>query len=197
MTGSGGQPVTPREGAATRQRIIEATIGSVARDGAAASSMSVIAAATGVSKALLHYHYADRARLLAEVVSQLGERLAARERSALDGVSGRKAIDGLWRWLDGELARGELRVLLELSLVRDPLVHAAAMAVASARHASAARTTTALLALLGLEPRVPVELLADASVAFADGLVLGRMVTKADPRAAFDVFWLAMLGLAE
>lgn len=197
MTGSGGQPATPREGAATRQRIIEATIGSVARDGAAASSMSVIAAATGVSKALLHYHYADRARLLAEVVSQLGDRLAARERSALDGVSGRKAIDGLWRWLDAELARGELRVLLELSLVRDPLVHAAAMAVASARHASAARTTTALLALLGLEPRVPVELLADASVAFADGLVLGRMVTKADPRAAFDVFWLAMLGLAE
>lgn len=197
MTGSGGQPATPREGAATRQRIIEATIGSVARDGAAASSMSVIAAATGVSKALLHYHYADRARLLAEVVSQLGERLAARERSALDGVSGRKAIDGLWRWLDAELARGELRVLLELSLVRDPLVHAAAMAGASARHASAARTTTALLALLGLEPRVPVELLADASVAFADGLVLGRMVTKADPRAAFDVFWLAMLGLAE
>ena len=197
MTGSGGQPATPREGAATRQRIIGATIGSVARDGAAASSMSVIAAATGVSKALLHYHYADRARLLAEVVSQLGERLAARERSALDGVSGRKAIDGLWRWLDAELARGELRVLLELSLVRDPLVHAAAMAVASARHASAARTTTALLALLGLEPRVPVELLADASVAFADGLVLGRMVIRADPRVAFDVFWLAMLGLAE
>lgn len=187
----------PREGAATRQRIVEATIRCVARDGAAESSMAVIAAAAGVSKALLHYHYSDRARLLSEVVTQLGERLAARERSALEGVGGRKAIDGLWRWMDGELARGELRVLLELSLVRDPLVHAAAMTVAESRRASATRTTTALLALLGLEPRVPVELLADASVAFTDGLVLGRMVTRADPRVAFDVFWLAMLGLAE
>lgn len=193
----GGQPVPPREGIATRQRIIDATIGCVARDGAAESSMSVIAAATGVSKALLHYHYSDRARLLAAVVTQLGERLAARERSALESVSGRKAIDGLWRWLDGELARGELRVLLELSLVRDPLVHAAAMAVAESRRTSATRTTAALLALLGLQPRVPVELLADASVAFADGLVLGRMVTGADPRVTFDVFWLAMLGLAD
>lgn len=197
MTASGGPTASPREGPATRQRIIEATIGCVARDGAAGSSMSVIAEATGVSKALLHYHYSDRARLLAEVVRQLGERLVARERAALDAVSGREAIDALWRWLDGELARGELRVLLELSLVRDPLVHAAAMTIASARHATAARTTDALLVLLGLEPRVPVELLAHASVAFADGLVLGRMVTTSDPRSAFDVFWLAMLGLAE
>lgn len=197
MSESDGQPASSRDGAATRQRIVEATIGCVARDGAAESSMAVIAAAAGVSKALLHYHYSDRARLLAEVVTQLGERLAAREHTALDGVSGRRAVDALWRWLDGELARGELRVLMELSLVRDPLVHAAAMAVAESRRASATRTMAALLALLGLEPRVPVELLANASVAFADGLVLGRMVTRGDPRVAFDVFWLAMLGLAD
>jgi AcrR family transcriptional regulator len=186
-----------RDGAATRQRIIEATIGCVARDGAAESSMAVIAAAARVSKALLHYHYADRARLLAEVVTQLAERLAARERTALDGVSGRKAVDGLWRWLNGELARGELRVLLELSLVRDPLVHAAAMRAAESRRASASRTTATLLSLLGLEPRVPAELLGAASVAFTDGLVFGGMVTTANRRVAFDVFWLALLGLAE
>jgi len=197
VTVSGGEPASTREGASTRQRIVEATIGCVARDGAAGSSMGAIAAATGVSKALLHYHYSDRGRLLVEVVTQLGERLAVRERSALEGVTGRKAIDGLWWWLDGELARGELRVLLELSLVRDPVVHAAAMAVAASRHASAAGTTAALLALLELEPRVPVALIADASVALADGLVLGRMVTAADPRVSFDVFWLAMLGLAD
>jgi len=159
--------------------------------------MAVIAAAAGVSKALLHYHYADRARLLAEVVTQLGERLATRERTALYGVSGRKAVDALWRWLDGELARGELRVVLELSLVRDPLVHAAAMSVAEVRRVSASRTTAELLSLLGLEPRVPAELLGAASVAFTDGLVLGGMVTTADRRVAFDVFWLALLGLAQ
>jgi len=191
-------PSSPeRDRRTTRQRIIEAAILCVARDGAAESSMAVIASAAGVSKALLHYHYSDRARLLTEVVTQLGTRLTSRARSALDGVDGRRAIDALWRWQADELARGELRVLLELSLVRDPQVHAASVAMAAARRQAAADTMAALLARLALAPRVPVALLAEASVAFADGLVLGRLVTSGDARVTFDVFWLAMLGLAE
>jgi NhaP-type Na+/H+ or K+/H+ antiporter len=42
---------------------------------------------------------------------------------------------------------------------------------------------------------VPAELLGEASVAFVDGLALGAVVSATDPRVAFDVFWLAMLGL--
>ncbi|HEX5970915.1 MAG TPA: TetR/AcrR family transcriptional regulator [Gemmatimonadaceae bacterium] len=186
-----------RDGSATRQRIIDATIECVARAGATEASMATIAAAAGVSKALLHYHHADRARLLAEVVAQLGERLAARERSALAGADGSKAIDALWRWLEGELARGELRVLLELSSIREPLVHDAAAAVAEARRIAAGRTTADLLRRLGLEPRVPAALLGEASVAFMNGLAIAGPVPGGDPRVAFDVFWLAMLGLAE
>jgi AcrR family transcriptional regulator len=196
VTASHGQPVA-HEPLPTRERIIEATISCVARDGAAETSMSVIAAGAGVSKALLHYHYSDRARLLAEVVAQVGERLAARERLALQGADGRRAMDALWRWLERELARGELRALLELSLVRDPLVHEAAIGVAAQRRVDATRTATTLLAQLGLEPRVPAELLGEASVAFVDGLVMSGLVATRAPRAAFDVFWLAMLGLAE
>lgn len=158
--------------------------------------MATIAAAAGVSKALLHYHYSDRARLLAEVVTQLGERLARRERTALDGADGRRVVDALWRWMERELARGELRALLELSLVRDPLVHEAAAAVAVGRRSAAGRTTADVLRRLALTPRVPAELLGEASVAFVDGLALGAVVSATDPRVAFDVFWLAMLGLA-
>ena len=159
--------------------------------------MAAIAAAAGVSKALLHYHYSDRARLLAEVVTQLGERLAARSARALDGADGSRAVDALWRWVEGELARGELRALLELSLVRDPLVHEAATAVAGSRRQAAGRMTADLLARLGLVPRVPAELLGEASVAFVDGLVIGGLVGAEDPRVAFDVFWLAAIGLGE
>lgn len=159
--------------------------------------MATIAAQAGVSKALLHYHYSDRARLLAEVVAQLGERLAARERTALAGADGSKAVDALWRWLDDELARGELRVLLELSLIREPLVHDAAAAVANARRLTAGGTTADLMRRLGLAPRVPAELLGEASVAFVNGLAVAGPVAGGDPRVAFDVFWLAMLGLAE
>ena len=185
------------ERTAARLRIIEAAIGCVARDGAAEASMAAIAAAAGVSKALLHYHYSDRGRLLTEVVVQLGERLAARERAALDGVDGRRAVDALWRWVDGELARGELRALLELSLVRNPLVHAAATRVAHARRAEAGRTTDALLTRLGLTSRVPSPILGEASVTFLDGLALRGLTAATDARVAFDVFWLAMLGVGE
>jgi AcrR family transcriptional regulator len=192
-----GEPRSARDGSTTRQRIIDATIDCVARAGAIGASMATIAAQAGVSKALLHYHYSDRARLLAEVVTQLGERLAAREQSALAGADGSKAVDALWRWLENELARGELRVLLELSLIREPLVHDAAATVADARRLTAGRTTAELMRRLGLEPRVPAELLGEASVAFTNGLTVAGPVSRGDPRVAFDVFWLAMLGLAE
>jgi AcrR family transcriptional regulator len=197
VTAPRGSPRFARDGSTTRQRIIDATIDCVARDGATEASMATIAAEAGVSKALLHYHYSDRARLLAEVVMQLGDRLAAREREAFTGADGSKAVDALWRWLESELALGELRVLLELSLIREPLVHDAAETVADARRIAAGRMTAGLLRRLGLEPRVPAELLAEASVAFMNGLAVAGPVRGSDPRVAFDVFWLAMLGLAE
>lgn len=197
MTAPHGQPATAREGRATRQRIIDATVQCVARHGVTDASMAAIAAAAGVSKALLHYHYSDRARLLAEVVMQLGERLAAREGAALEGADGSKVVDALWRWLERELLLGELRALLELSLLREPLVQDAARAVADARRRAAGGTAAALMARLDLVPRVPPELLGEASMAFADGLAIRGEVSGTDPRVAFDVFWLAMLGLAE
>ena len=186
-----------RDGNAARERIVQATIDCVARQGATEASMAAIAAAAGVSKALLHYHFSDRARLLAAVVRQLGERLARRERTSLDGADGSRAVHALLRWMEGELARGELRVLLELSLVREPLVREAATAVAEARRVGSGRATADLLSRLGLEPRVPADLLGEASMAFVDGLAVGGVVSSSDPRVAFDVFWLAILGLAE
>ena len=178
-----------------RVRIVDAGVRCLAHTGVAGASMAAIAVEAGVSKALLHYHYSDRARLLAEVVTQLGERLARRERVALDGADGSRVVDALWRWMERELARGDLRALLELSLVRDPVVHEASAAVAEARRSAAGRTTADVMRQLALTPRVPAELLGEASVAFVDGLALGAVVSATDPRVAFDVFWLAMLGL--
>ena len=44
----------------------------IAREGVAGASMAAIALEAGVSKALLHYHYHDRATLLAEIVERIG-----------------------------------------------------------------------------------------------------------------------------
>lgn len=157
--------------------------------------MATIASAAGVSKALLHYHYADRASLLAEVVAQLVRRIVSRERAAMDAANGSGAVDALWSWLDGELARGELRALLELGMLREPEVHAACAKAALLRRRAASETVERFFAGLGLVPRMSAELLGGASVAFVDGLAIDT--GRHDPRASFDVFCLALLSLAE
>ena len=181
--------------APARERIRDGAARAVIAHGPAAS-MAQIAEGCGVSKALLHYHYTDRAHLLAEVVARLGARLVARERAALGAAPAGTALDALWQWVRAELARGELRALLELGTLRDESVREAAMQAAAARRASAAATASTLFAQLGLVPRMPPALLGDASTAFMDGLALDQD-DRRDPRVSFDVFWLAMLSLAE
>jgi hypothetical protein len=44
---------------------------------------------------------------------------------------------------------------------------------------------------------MPPALLADASVAFIDGLAVGTTTATRDSRVSFDLFWLALLSLAE
>jgi AcrR family transcriptional regulator len=193
--------MTERTPASTgaRARILEGAIRVIAREGVGAS-MADIAAESGVSKALLHYHYADRAHLLAEVVALLASRLGSRERAAMSATSATSAVNALWRCVETELRLGELRVLLELATLHDRDVRANCEAAAEARRTSASHTVARLFASLGLTPRVPPTLLADASVAFLDGLALdaGRGGGGSrDPRVSFDIFWLAMLSLAE
>jgi AcrR family transcriptional regulator len=189
-------PSAVRAGQSARNRIIDAAIRVLVRDGTEAS-MAAIASAAEVSKALLHYHYADRASLLAEVVSQLARRIVTRERSAIDVARGSGAVDALWSWLEGELAGGELRTLLELGMHRDPKVRSACAEAALARHRAAEDTVERLFAGLGLAPRMPAELLSGASIAFFDGLAVDTNTSRRDPRASFDIFWLALLSLAE
>jgi AcrR family transcriptional regulator len=188
---------TPRAGVAARARIVEAAVRCLVRGGVAGATMAAIAAEGGVSKALLHYHYADRERLLAEVVTQLGRRTIGRERAAMDAAIGSGAVDALWEWLAGELSRGELRALLELAMQHEPGVRRAADAVALARGRAATQTVERLFADLGLTPRMPAALLGDASMAFVDGLAIGAPSPGRDPRVSFDLFWLALLSLAE
>jgi AcrR family transcriptional regulator len=187
----------PRAGAAARARIVDAAVQSLVHDGVTNASMAVIAAAGGVSKALLHYHYADRAHLLAEVATELGRRVVARERAAIDAARGSGAVDAHWEWLAGELHRGELRALLELSVEREAEVRVAVEAATLARSRAAAQTVAQLFDGLGLTPRMPPALLAGAVLAFIDGLAIGPSSPARDPRASFDLFWLALLSLAE
>jgi AcrR family transcriptional regulator len=158
--------------------------------------MAAIAQEAEVSKALLHYHFADRAQLLAEMVTLIGRRLITREQGALERDEVSAPVDVLWRWLEVELERGELRGLIALSALRDAKVREAVEEVSTARRASATATVEYVFARLGLTTRVPLTLIADAIVAFLDGLALDSESDR-DSRVSFDVFWLGILSLGD
>jgi AcrR family transcriptional regulator len=179
-------------------RILEATSACIVKKGAADVSLQDVAEEAGVSKALIHYHFHDKGELLARLVEWLRAGLVARQSTALSGVSASAALDALWQWLSDELERGDLRALLDLSLVQGDAVQAAVRATASARRDAAATVTTELFEALGLRPRVPTSLIADTFIAFVDGLALDRVVEpERNARISFDVFWLATLGLTD
>lgn len=167
------------------------------RDGLDGASMAAIAAEAGVSKALLHYHFTDRAHLLAEMAQVLGRRLAARERTFFARSEEMAAIDALWQWLTGELTRGELRALLLLGTLKDETVEVVITAAHQVRRNSAATTVEHLFARLGLTPRVAVTLVAEAAMTFNEGLALRGQLDRATARTSFDVFWLAILSLGD
>ena len=161
-------------------------------------NLQEVAEAAAVSKGLIHYHYHDRDTLLTRLVEALVADVVRRQQAALAASTPATAVDDLWTWLRGELRRGHLRVLQELTQEPGALVRGAVHAAAGQRRAATAATLDRLFALLALRPRIPPPLLADVVVAFEDGLVLGAAVQpEQDPRVAFDVFWLGVLGLVE
>jgi len=188
------------------ERILQATARRVASGGAAALALSEIARDAGVSKALIHYHFSDKETLLSRLIDHLARGMVEREREALrrfEHEHNPLAVDALWGWLEGELERHSINVLLELDAYRGSAVQAAARAAAEARQTAAQDTIERLFKILELRPRIEPALLATVYVAFIDGLAIRRGLVGGEdraptsPRVAFDVFWLAMLSLAE
>jgi AcrR family transcriptional regulator len=189
----------------TTDRILAAAKRQIASGGAASLSMADIAGEANVSKALILYHFRDKDTLLSRLVEQLADSIVVRERAALAPYEGQHnplAVDALWEWLGGELRRGDIRALLELDSCRGALVQDAARRAAQLRRATSKDTVERLFGILDLQPRIEPDLLAGVFVAFVDGLAIDSSFTAggesaARARVTFDVFWLAMLSLAQ
>ena len=180
------------------ERILKAAATRLAISGASALTMQEVAEEAGVSKGLIHYHFHDKDTLLSRLVQWITEGLVRREQHALSASTPHGAIDDLWRWLEAELERGHVRALVELAGWRAGDVSDAAAEAMRVRRMASTASAERLFALLALRPRVPPVLLGDLLVTFIDGLAsVPAGVGGADARAAFDVLWLALLGLAE
>ena len=179
-------------------RILHAAADLLAERGVARFNLQDVAESAAVSKGLIHYHYHDKDTLLTRLVESLAAGVVSRQAASLEGAEPATAVDALWTWLRGELRRGHLRVLQELAQEPGPLVRNAIHSAAHQRRVGATSTLDNLFSRLGLRARVPTSMLAEAVVAFEDGLVLNAAIQpEQDPRVVFDVFWLAVLGLAE
>ena len=182
----------------TPVRILHAAAERVVADGAANLSMQGVADLAGVSKGLIHYHFHDKETLLTRLIEWMTRESTAREQAALARSTPTTAVDDLWTWVTGELARGHIRVLIDLSQERGPLIAEAVRNAAHTRRVAAAATVSRLFSLLELQPRVPIPLLADVVVAFVDGMAIHAALSpESNHRVAFDVFWLSLLSLAE
>lgn len=183
---------------AAGERILHATARRLTAAGAVNLSLQDVANDAGVSKGLIHYHFHDKTTLLARLVEWLTDELVRRERGALADTNRQTVIDALWTWLEGELDRGHIRVLVELSQYDAPAVREAIRDSARARRQAATGTIETLFSVLGLRPRLPHPLLADVAVTFLDGLAIDTGLAADGPRRVpFDVFWLSLLSLAE
>jgi AcrR family transcriptional regulator len=166
--------------------------------GSAELNLHDVAAKANVSKALIHYHFSEKESLLARMVEWSTREIVGRQDDVFRGVAPSGAVDAMWGWVSGELDRGDLKALVELGQYRAELVQVAVKESIEARKDAMARLISHLFGLLELRPRVPAELLAAVVVAFVEGLATqpaDEGLTGA--RAAFDVFWLAILNLAE
>lgn len=198
VTATPSLPLPSRTRPDAMARILEAAAARLAVSGASALTMQEVAEAAGVSKGLIHYHFHDKDTLLARLVLWMAEGLVRREHAALAASTPLSAIDDLWRWLADELARGHVRALVELAGWRGGRVSAAAAEATRLRRAASTMSAEQLFGLLALRSRVPTSLLGALLVTFIDGLAATPAESaRGNARAAFDVLWLALLGLAE
>jgi len=183
-------------------RIVGATIDQLVAEGIGAFNLQDVARRAGVSKGLIHYHFASREALLARAIEFMHGGMTARLADALVDASPAGAIDELWEALEHELALGHLRLLGELAHDPVPDVRSAVERALRERRQGLTAAIERLLGLLSLTPRVPTALIAEVVLAFEQGLACradagapGDM--DAERRATFDVMWLALLSITE
>lgn len=160
--------------------------------------MGDVGASAGVSKALVHYHFHDKDSLLEALVEDVGAAVLQRARESMTKEPTSHALDEHWTWIERELRVGDIRILVSLAEYDSDRVRFASRRVSDQRRELAVEHTSLVFSRLGLNPRVPSELMADTLLAFVDGLAVAAALNpQRNPRPAFDVLWLALLTLAE
>jgi AcrR family transcriptional regulator len=171
--------------AVSSQQIIDAAIRVLARQGYAKTSLLDIAKEAGMSKGALHYHYPTKEALIHTVLETACNAVQARTMQAWSPSDNpfaalRKSLEELWA-TRAERSDEALVVadLLALSLSDESLRPKLAEFYELGAEQIRAYLQQNLISL-GLEPRIPLEILPRIVIGLLDGLVMQAFV---DPDA--------------
>ncbi|HLS48237.1 MAG TPA: TetR/AcrR family transcriptional regulator [Gemmatimonadales bacterium] len=173
---------------ARQQRIIDAAIAILVRDGLSGWTIERVARQAGCAKGLVHYHFDTKWQLLALVASALRRQRLAR-RAAAFNRSGADALDALWDTLYDEMASGECAAWFALATVQDRTVREALPATSDELQRVASAMSTALSL-----PEMPVGRLR-VILSTLNGMQLPLLLGDKPEavREVYDRFWLATL----
>lgn len=190
--------MSPPDGALeARNRIVAAARDEVVHGGWAAATSGRVAQRAGVSKALIHYHFHDKAALLVALATQCQEFIRARSAVSDPEESADNPVDRFNDWLQRELAAGDVRLVIGLLASRNTAVRRAAHHALREFRDELERRTARVFARLALTPTIPQALVVDQLAAAAHGMAVVPMGSPASERQLLETLWLGVLTMSE
>src|ERR1700739_2807745 len=112
--------VSSDRSAETRARILEAALGEFSSLGMAGARMYQIAAAAGVNKALLYYHFDSKENLYAAALEMIAAKVRDRSMAVFlrDASPGERLLRAALDHFDRILAQGEFQSLMQQEMMR-------------------------------------------------------------------------------
>jgi len=171
---------------ASRRSVVEAAVRALANQGFARTSVSDIADSAGMSKGVVHYHFANKDDLISRVLEHCSEIIRTRVRAAWDlGGAPTERIRRLLReaWAVRREGGPEIRVMMDLmtQAVHDTQLRVAVRKMIQATREQLIAEFMLSFQTLGLRPKVSPMVITRMLMASLDGLCMHQLFDPADP----------------
>ncbi|WP_394820986.1 TetR/AcrR family transcriptional regulator [Pendulispora albinea] len=170
----------------SRRSVVEAAVRALANQGFAHTSVSDIAHSAGMSKGVVHYHFANKDDLIARVLEHCSMVVATRTREAweLGGTPTeriRRALREAWQMRREGIP--EIRVIMDLmaQAVHEPHLRGAVRSMMHAIRNQIIQDLIGSLETLGLRPKVSPCVITRMLMAALDGLCLQQLFDPSEP----------------
>lgn len=175
-----------KKSVASRKQVLDAAIAALSAKGFANTSISDVAAAAGMSKGAVHYHFVSKDDLITCVLEHCCQMLSERVRAVWEASGApadkvRRALREMWAARrDGG---PELRVVADLMAqgVHDPKLRKPLGEMFQVSRAELVTAFVSSLESTGLRPKIPAHIIPRLVLATLDGLALHNFF---DPPAA-------------